>query len=93
MQLWDKLAEYAKNFSSYRTTMDFGDVAEILIIAVLLYYTLVWMKTTRAWILLKGLIVILAFCCWLIFPDDNDTVDGAECAGVCGDGIDRGAAA
>ena len=61
MQLWDKLAEYAKNFSSYRTTTDFGDVAEILIIAVLLYYTLVWMKTTRAWILLKGLIVILAF--------------------------------
>ena len=61
MQLWDKLADYAKNFSSYRTTMDFGDVAEILIIAVLLYYTLVWMKTTRAWILLKGLIVILAF--------------------------------
>ena len=61
MQLWDKLAEYAKNFSSYRTTMDFGDVAEILIIAVLLYYTLVWMKTTRAWILLNGLIVILAF--------------------------------
>lgn len=64
MQLWDKLAEYAKNFSSYRTTMDFGDVAEILIIAVLLYYTLVWMKTTRAWILLKGLIVILVF--WLL---------------------------
>ena len=61
MQLWDKLAEYAKNFSSYRTTMDFGDVAEILIIAGLLYYTLVWMKTTRAWILLKGLIVILVF--------------------------------
>ena len=24
MQLWDKLAEYAKNFSSYRTTMDCG---------------------------------------------------------------------
>lgn len=67
MQLWDKLAEYAKNFSSYRTTMDFGDVAEILIIAVLLYYTLVWMKTTRAWILLKGLIVILVFAVGLFF--------------------------
>ena len=38
MQLWDKLAEYAKNFSSYRTTMDFGDVAEILIIAVFVLY-------------------------------------------------------
>ena len=31
MQLGDKLAEYIKNFSSYRTTMDFGDVAEILL--------------------------------------------------------------
>ncbi len=41
--------------------MDFGDVAEILIIAVLLYYALVWMKTTRAWVLLKGLVVILTF--------------------------------
>ena len=61
MQLGDNLAEYIKNFSSYRTTMDFGDVAEILIIAVLLYYTLVWMKTTRAWVLLKGLVVILIF--------------------------------
>ena len=61
MQLGDKLAEYIKNFSSYRTTMDLGDVAEILIIAVLLYYALVWMKTTRAWVLLKGLVVILIF--------------------------------
>lgn len=61
MQLGDKLTEYIKNFSSYRTTMDFGDVAEILIIAVLLYYALVWMKTTRAWVLLKGLVVILIF--------------------------------
>lgn len=45
-------------------------MAEILIIAVLLYYALVWMKTTRAWVLLKGLVVILIFCCWLIFPYD-----------------------
>ena len=30
MQLGDKLAEYIKNFSSYRTTMDFGDVASII---------------------------------------------------------------
>lgn len=67
MQLGDKLAEYIKNFSSYRTTMDFGDVAEILIIAVLLYYALVWMKTTRAWVLLKGLVVILIFAVGLFF--------------------------
>jgi diadenylate cyclase len=41
--------------------MDLGDVLEILIIALLVYYVLVWMKATRAWTLLKGLIVICVF--------------------------------
>ncbi|MCR5756024.1 MAG: diadenylate cyclase CdaA [Acetatifactor sp.] len=50
-----------ENFSMYRTMMDFGDVLEILVIASILYYILVWMKNTRAWALLKGLIVIIVF--------------------------------
>jgi diadenylate cyclase len=37
------------------------DVVEIVIIAFLLYYMLVWIKNTRAWMLLKGLAVILVF--------------------------------
>jgi diadenylate cyclase len=37
------------------------DVVEIVIIAFLLYYMLVWIKNTRAWMLLKGLLVILFF--------------------------------
>ena len=41
--------------------MDFGDYLEIVIIAILVYYILAWMKTTRAWALLKGLIVIVGF--------------------------------
>lgn len=61
MQLFDRLAEYLKNFSIYGTLMDLGDVLEILIIALLVYYVLVWMKATRAWTLLKGLIVICVF--------------------------------
>ena len=61
MQWVDKIIDSVKNFSTYGTTIDFGDMLEILIIALLLYYILVWMKTTRAWVLLKGLIVIFAF--------------------------------
>ena len=61
MQWVDKILDSVKNFSTYGTTIDFGDMLEILIIALLLYYILVWMKTTRAWVLLKGLIVIFAF--------------------------------
>lgn len=61
MQWFDRIVEYLRNFSIYGTIMDLGDVLEILIIALLVYYVLVWMKATRAWTLLKGLIVIAAF--------------------------------
>lgn len=61
MERFDKVLQSLKNVSIYRPTMDFGDIIEILIIALILYYMLVWMKTTRAWALLKGLIVICAF--------------------------------
>lgn len=61
MRQFDKIVEYLRNFSIYGTIMDLGDVLEILIIALLVYYVLVWMKATRAWTLLKGLIVICVF--------------------------------
>lgn len=40
------------------------DVLEIIIIAVFVYHVIQWIKSTRAWVILKGLIVLLAF--WLI---------------------------
>ncbi len=58
MQWVETLIDYVKDFSTYRTTISAGDILEILIIACLVYYILAWMKTTRAWQLLKGLIVI-----------------------------------
>jgi diadenylate cyclase len=66
MQWSDQITDYLKNFSTYKTTMNVGDVIEILIIALLMYYILVWMKSTRAWALLKGIIVI---CIFLLFAD------------------------
>lgn len=61
MQWVEQVVEYVKNLSTYRGTIDAYDILEILIIALLVYYILVWMKTTRAWQLLKGLIVICVF--------------------------------
>ena len=69
MQWIDTVVDYLKNFSTYRGTIDAYDVVEILIIAFLVYYILVWMKTTRAWQLLKGLIVICAFLLIAYFLD------------------------
>ncbi|MCI8464473.1 MAG: TIGR00159 family protein [Lachnospiraceae bacterium] len=37
------------------------DVIEMMIIAVILYNVMLWIKNTRAWALLKGIIVLLAF--------------------------------
>ncbi|MBP5197859.1 MAG: diadenylate cyclase CdaA [Lachnospiraceae bacterium] len=61
MEWIEQAIDSFSNFSIYRGTMDIWDVVEILIIAVILYYILVWMKTSKAWSLLKGLIVIAVF--------------------------------
>ena len=50
----------------YLTWMDLPlvktiDIVEIIIIAFLFYTILVWIKSTRAWMLFKGLMVILVF--------------------------------
>ncbi len=61
MRWLERVTDYVRNFYIYRGTIGAGDILEILIIAFLVYYILVWMKTTRAWQLLKGLIVICIF--------------------------------
>lgn len=37
------------------------DVVEVLILAVLIYEIMVWIKNTKAWMLLKGIIVLAVF--------------------------------
>ena len=53
---WEKASIY---LNLPKITMT--DVVEILIITCLFYYMLVWIKNTRAWVLLKGIMVILLF--------------------------------
>ncbi len=70
----EKINEYLKSVELYRVQMDIGDVLEVLIIAFLLYYILVWMKTTRAWLLLKGLVVIGIFLLLAYFFEMNTII-------------------
>lgn len=70
---WADVIEYLKGSVIYGITMDIGDVFEIIIIAFLVYYILVWMKATRAWLLLKGLFVIAAFLL-LAYMTDMSTI-------------------
>ncbi len=73
MEWWGKVVDYLKNLGIYSTTINPGDVIEILIIAFLLYYLLKWTKTTRAWSLLKGIIVIIVFLL-IAFLANMDTI-------------------
>ena len=42
-------------------TIHWTDIVEIFIITFLLYHILLWIKNTRAWALLKGVVVIGVF--------------------------------
>lgn len=61
MQFLDETIKYLNSFGTYMGTIEWQDYAEIVIIAVLLYYIFKWVHNTRAWSLLKGLAVILIF--------------------------------
>lgn len=38
-----------------------GDILEIIVISVLVYYIILWIKKSKAWTLLKGILVLVAF--------------------------------
>lgn len=60
----EQISDFFKNIIRRMPDMDFASAVEILIISFLIYEILIWIKNTRAWSLLKGVVVILAF--WLI---------------------------
>ena len=45
----------------YIPVITITDVIEIIIIAILIYYIMDWFKKTRAWTLIKGILVLLLF--------------------------------
>ena len=62
----NNILQVLKNISTMISLPKMGimDFIEIALITVLVYYIIKWIKTTRAWVIVKGLIVILLF--WVI---------------------------
>ncbi len=60
--IWLKLQEVITNMSLPK--MGPMDFVEIILIAVLVYNVIKWIKNTRAWVIVKGLIIILL--CWFL---------------------------
>ena len=57
----ETIREIIGNLRRYVPSIEIGDILEIIIIAFLLYHIMLWIQKTRAWTLLKGLLVILLF--------------------------------
>lgn len=57
------LLQLGEDFLNYYRKFNIGitDILEILVLAFLIYHILVWIQSTRAWVLLKGMIVIAVF--------------------------------
>lgn len=62
----ERIIDFLKNLSTWISPLRIGptDILEILILAYLIYHVVTYIKKTRAWVLVKGLLVISIF--WLI---------------------------
>ena len=47
--------------SLYIPRISWSDIIEIIIIAVVIYNVMVWIKNTKAWALLKGIVIVVVF--------------------------------
>ena len=54
-----------------RVNVRITDVVEIVILSFLIYEIMVWVKKTRAWVLLKGFGVLLALICIAVIFEMN----------------------
>lgn len=45
----------------YLPEIHLTDIAEVLILAYLIYHVMIWIKNTKAWMLLKGILVLAIF--------------------------------
>lgn len=69
----DRILDFIKKYASWMDlpSVTLIDILEIVIIAFGIYQVIVWVKKTRAWALVKGLIVLLVICLIAIILNMN----------------------
>lgn len=59
--LFDRLGSYFMSLSLHGLNVRWEDIVEILIISFLVYQIMAWVKHTKVWLLMKGIVIILIF--------------------------------
>ena len=57
----ERLSSYLEIMSLRSFNIRWQDIVEVIIISFLLYQIMAWMKHTKVWLLMKGIIIIMAF--------------------------------
>lgn len=61
LQELEALWQETRSWLSFLPRISLANFVEIVIIAVLVYFALLWIKNSRAWYLLRGIVIILLF--------------------------------
>lgn len=60
MQIFQTIGDFIEKYFSF-PKITWTDIVEIIIIAFLFYQIIKWIKNTKAWMLFKGIVVLLVF--------------------------------
>ena len=65
--IFDRLSSYFVSLSLHGLNIRWEDIVEVIIISFLLYQIMAWIKHTKVWLLMKGIIIIIAFILLALF--------------------------
>lgn len=63
----ERLNIWAETFSLRSFNIRWEDIVEVIIISFLLYQVMAWAKHTKVWLLMKGIMIIMAFILLAVF--------------------------
>lgn len=55
------IRSFADNYLAHVPSLRITDIVEIIIISFVVYHIMVWIKNTKAWVFVKGVIFIMVF--------------------------------
>lgn len=57
----ERFSSYFASWSLHSLNIRWEDIVEVIIISFLLYHIMAWVRNTKVWVLMKGIIIILVF--------------------------------
>ena len=63
----ERLSSMVETFSLRSFNIRWEDIVEVIIISFLLYQIMAWAKHTKVWLLMKGIMIIMAFILLAVF--------------------------